>query len=179
MISKKKEWIERNVRKKKEEIIFSENKNFPLLGQFYKIRFLFSKKEKIETKGDQIFIFCQKENKIKKLFLEWLVIKAEKFLKKRTIILSKKHKIAFKKVYIKTYRSRWGCCSSDSEIFLNWKLILMHKSIVDYVIIHELTHTLVPNHSKLFWQNVHRFDKNFKENRKWLSQNGAKFINFE
>ena len=42
-------------------------------------------------------------------------------------ILEKIYLTGFKEVYIKTYRSRWGCCSSDSEIFLNWKLILMHK----------------------------------------------------
>ena len=115
---------------------------------------------------------------MKEVLLKWLIPKSEKFLKKRILILSKRHKLSFKDIFVKNYRSRWGCCSSDSKIFLNWKLILMHKEIIDYVIIHELTHTLVPNHSKLFWLNVSKYDQNYKENRKWLSRNGAKFINF-
>ena len=178
LILKKKEWIDSNLKKKKEEIILKKNQNFPILGKFYKIKFLDSESEKIEKIDNEINIFCKKEYQMKEVFLKWLIPKSEKFLKKRISILSKRHKLLFKDIFVKNYRSRWGCCSSDSKIFLNWKLILMHKEIIDYVIIHELTHTLVPNHSKLFWLNVSKYDQNYKENRKWLSRNGAKFINF-
>ena len=115
---------------------------------------------------------------MKEVFLKWLIPKSEKFLKKGFQFYLKGINFHLKIFFVKNYRSRWGCCSSDSKIFLNWKLILMHKEIIDYVIIHELTHTLVPNHSKLFWLNVSKYDQNYKENRKWLSRNGAKFINF-
>ena len=179
LILKKREWIDNNINKKKEEIIFKKNQRFPILGKLYKVKFFYSEFEKIEKIDNQINIFCKTEYQMKFFFLKWLISKSEKFLKKRTSILSKRHKIPFKEIFVKNYRSRWGCCSGDSKIFLNWKLILMHKEIIDYVIIHELTHTLVPNHSKSFWLSVLKYDKNYKENRLWLSQNGAKFINFK
>lgn len=178
LILKKRGWIDSNINKKKEEIIFKKNYKFPILGKFYKIKFFYSEFEKIEKMNRQINIFCKTEYQMKSFFLKWLILESEKFLKKRISFLSKKHRLSFKEIVVKNYRSRWGCCSDDSKIFLNWKLILMHKEIIDYVIIHELTHTLVPNHSKSFWLSVLKYDKNYKENRKWLSKNGAKFINF-
>ena len=59
---------------------------------------------------------------------------SKEYLKNRVSILSKRIKIDPQAVFVKTYRARWGCCTSKSEIFLNWKLILLPKRIIDYVI---------------------------------------------
>ena len=93
-------------------------------------------------------------------------------------ILSKKKKIDAKSVFVKTYRARWGRCSHKSEIFLNWKLFLLPKRIIDYVIAHELAHILVPNHSKKFWSTVEQIDPNYREKKDWLKVHGYAYIQF-
>ena len=64
------------------------------------------------------------------------------------------------------------------KFILNWKLILLPKRIVDYVIIHELAHILVPNHSKRFWLVLGQLDPNYVEKKDWLKENGNNYIRF-
>ena len=52
------------------------------------------------------------------------------------------------------------------------------KNVIDYVIIHELAHVRVPNHSRVFWNLVEEKDPDFKKNKNWLKQNGAELIEF-
>lgn len=58
-------------------------------------------------------------------------------------------------------RTRWGSCSSDQRIMLNWRLIHFSHDIIDYVIAHEVAHLREMNHSKAFWQELERLMPGF------------------
>ena len=68
-------------------------------------------------------------------------------------------------------KSRWGSCSSKGSINLNWRLILFKPSVVDYVIVHELSHLKHLNHSNDFWQHVQKFCPDYEICEKELKQN--------
>ena len=175
-ILQKKGWIQNKLKQRINIIEFSETKKFPLLGKNYKIQFMKSQKNEVKICEDIIRISCETKVKMKSIFFCWVKNKSENYLKERLFNLSKRIKVDFKSVFVKNYNSRWGCCNSDSEIFLNWKLIFLPKRIIDYVIIHELAHILVPNHSKIFWLAVAQFDPNYIEKKHWLKKNGGKYI---
>ena len=179
IILKKKNWIEHNLKKKKTIIEFSEKKKFPILGENYKILFLNCKKTEVKIIENFIRISCNNKLNMRSVFISWLKNQSKEYLKNRVSILSKRIKIDPRAVFVKTYRARWGCCTSKSEIFLNWKLILLPKRIIDYVIFHELSHILVPNHSKVFWLTVEKFDSNYIEKKDWLKKNGCSYIQFK
>ncbi len=69
-------------------------------------------------------------------------------------------------------RAKWGSCSSNGLLRLNWRLILLSDAISDYVIIHELCHTKHLNHSKEFWNLVGTILPDYKDKRKMLKQYG-------
>ena len=75
---------------------------------------------------------------------------------------------------IKDYRSRWGSCSFKGDISYNWKIIFAPIEVIEYLIIHELSHLIFFNHSKEFWLKVEEFQPNFKNYRKWLKNNSYK-----
>ena len=179
IILKKKKWIEHNLKKKKPIIEFSEKKKFPILGKNYKILFLNCKKTEVKIIENFIRISCNNKLNMRSVFISWLKNQSKEYLKNRVSILSKRIKIDPRAVFVKTYRARWGCCTSKSEIFLNWKLILLPKRIIDYVIFHELSHILVPNHSKGFWLTVKKFDSNYIQKKDWLKKNGCSYIQFK
>ena len=79
------------------------------------------------------------------------------------------------KVIFRKYKAQWGSCSYNGNICLNWKLIVAHLRVIDYVIIHELSHLKYHNHSKLFWNLVDKYSHRTKECRRWLRNNQFAF----
>ena len=69
----------------------------------------------------------------------------------RVKVLAAAHKFEYKNVAIKNSKTRWGSCSFDNNINLSLHLMRLPDHLVDYVILHELVHTRVKNHSKDFW----------------------------
>jgi len=76
---------------------------------------------------------------------------ARKKLIKRLSELAEWYSFTYNRVFIRNQRTRWGSCSSKNNISLNIKLALLPNELMDYVILHELVHTRLKNHSKDFW----------------------------
>lgn len=77
---------------------------------------------------------------------------AKEFLPERTLTLSKKYNFKFNKVFIKNNKTLWGSCSGINNINFNLHLLRLPDHLIDYVIIHELCHTVQKNHGKHFWK---------------------------
>ena len=80
-----------------------------------------------------------------------LRIEAKEYLPGRVQELAEKFCFEYNKVFLKNLRSRWGSCSHKNNINLNIHLMRLPDKLIDYVIFHELTHTVEKNHSKKFW----------------------------
>jgi predicted metal-dependent hydrolase len=77
---------------------------------------------------------------------------AKEYLPKRLNDLSDKSNLPFNEVYIKNIKSRWGSCSGKNNINLSIHLMRLPDNLIDYVLLHELAHTKIKNHSKKYWQ---------------------------
>ena len=71
--------------------------------------------------------------------------------------IAREHGFSFGKVSIRNQRTRWGSCSRNNNISLNVKLVLLPKDLADYVILHELVHTRIRDHSNGFWKELDRY----------------------
>lgn len=76
------------------------------------------------------------------------------------------------KISIKYNHSNWGSCSSKRNLNFSSRLLFAPDEIIDYVIIHELSHLKEPNHSPKFWAIVAKAMPNYKEKEKWLKVHG-------
>ena len=114
------------------------------------------------------------EKNVRKNLTNWFKFCAHNFLSQRIKEISLKVEIPFNNVFIKEYKSKWGLCYYlRKNIFLNWKLIMAPVSVIDYVIIHELCHLVEPNHSKSFWEKIHKLKRDYKNDILWLKKNGV------
>jgi predicted metal-dependent hydrolase len=93
---------------------------------------------------------------------------AKSYLPKRLSYLAKQYGFSYQSVRFSHASSRWGSCSSNKTISLNIALMKLDFNLIDYVLIHELAHTVQMNHSDAFWTIVHSIDTNYKVNRKLL-----------
>lgn len=123
---------------------------------------------------EEILIHKRYSTHAKILITHWLIKKANEYLPKRTFELSNTTGLKFKRILVKDTKSRWGSCSSKGTISLNWRLVMAPSQVIDYVIIHELAHTLQMNHGKEFWKIVEKYQPNWKVHRTWLRKNGNK-----
>lgn len=78
-------------------------------------------------------------------------LEAKAYLPNRVAKLAKTYDLVYKKVKINNAKSRWGSCSSENNINLSLQLMRLPDYLIDYVILHELAHTKVKNHSTQFW----------------------------
>lgn len=76
---------------------------------------------------------------------------AKQYIIDRTSQLAQQHGFDYGKVTIRRQKTRWGSCSEKNNISLNISLAMLKIELCDYVILHELVHTKVKNHSKKFW----------------------------
>ena len=135
---------------------------FYLFGVNYDIVYGFSKFEIIDNK---IYALNKKEldkylnNKIKTIFSDRLNYWYNSF----------EEEIPIPNLKIRKMTSRWGVCNlKNKNITLNYYLYKYDLKCLDYVIIHELSHFIHPNHSKKFWNLVEKYCNNYKELRKKL-----------
>ena len=80
----------------------------------------------------------------------------------------------FEKISVKDQKTRWGSCSGKNNLNFNWRLILGPEKVLEYVVIHELVHLEVRNHSENFWNRVAEIMPDYREAKNWLDENPAK-----
>ncbi|MCX7922703.1 MAG: M48 family metallopeptidase [Clostridia bacterium] len=97
---------------------------------------------------------------------------ASEYINRRVIFYSQKTGLIPSTIRIKEQKTRWGSCSSSNALNFNWKLIMAPEPVIDYVVVHELSHIKVKNHSQDFWRVVESIIPDYKKYRNWLKANG-------
>lgn len=136
----------------------ANNSELKILEKKYTIKFMETKtmKSLVFVDNDFLKVFqSDVSNETYESILEsWLKSEAKKIISSRTEELAKEFNFEFKRIAIKSQRTRWGSCSSKGNLNFNWQLMLTSQKCLDYVIIHELAHTKQMNHSIHFWKLV-------------------------
>ncbi|MEM7368033.1 MAG: SprT family zinc-dependent metalloprotease [Bacteroidota bacterium] len=147
----------------------------PYLGVMTEIVFLRGKQRRVKLVDGNIQLVLKAEDP-DHLSLSYLYAGlralAKDYLVQRTLDLAKYTESRVNQIRVKDQKSKWGSCSGKSNINLNWHLILLNPSLIDYVIIHELMHLREMNHSKRFWGWVEHFYPDYKLAEKELKQMG-------
>lgn len=156
-------WVQdklKNLNIKKEEIAFEPGTQF--VTRSLQLEFVSHHKKSIigRLEFEKIIIFYNSElidfsdenvqDFIKKFIVKCLKVEAERYLPNRISILSQKTGLKYLSITIGTAGTRLGSCNSRNDIILSARLLLLPDDLIDYVILHELSHIVHKNHSERF-----------------------------
>ncbi len=169
------DWIRKHQQKmkqmQKEKTVFDENTDFRT--RKHRLRLYKHDKDKIfaEVNGGEIKVYYPRQLKvtddrvqfmIRRVIEETLRIEAKLELPARVEKLARKYGFEYNRLFIKNTKSRWGSCSKKGNINLSLHLMRLPDELVDYVILHELAHTVEQNHGARFWALLDKIYGNAK-----------------
>ncbi|MEG2275604.1 MAG: SprT family zinc-dependent metalloprotease [Clostridia bacterium] len=103
--------------------------------------------------------------------LNFLIDESYANIESRLKVYSEKMNLKYNVFRIKDTKTRWGSCSSNKNLNFNYKLIFMPQWVIDYIVVHELSHLKHMDHSKNFWNLVSLYAPKYKEAKKWILSN--------
>ena len=136
----------------------------------------------VETKKEWIRKHVQRLNELKKNYQALTPSQNINRNQAKTVLihtldaLAEKYEFTYNRVFIKNQKTLWGSCSHKNNINLNVKLILLPEQLREYIILHELVHLKVKNHSPAFWKELSRYCPDYKFRRKELRKYRLEFM---
>ena len=115
----------------------------------------------------------ERETAIRRELSEWYWERAESLIEESVNRwLPKFRRGRAPTVIVRDQKRRWGSCSSDGVLRFNWRLAMLHPDLLDYVVVHELSHLAVMNHSPKFWAEVEKRLPNARDLRRRIKDEG-------
>jgi predicted metal-dependent hydrolase len=100
--------------------------------------------------------------------VKWYKLMAKEIITDRVEIYAEQMGLRFKAIRISSAKTRWGSCSGVNSLSFTWRLMRTPLEVIDYVVIHELAHIKIKNHSKYFWSYVKQILPNYQDYKKQL-----------
>ena len=163
---------------KQKKPVFSIKSTVSVRGKDYKIKIIPNSIGRTHLVGNMIvFHIHQKRYTAKQIqtqYQAYLEKRAHLLFPKLVQDLAKKVGISPTKVNIKQYKGRWGSSTHTREINLNYNLIKAPRDVITYVILHELCHFKIKEHSPRFWNLIAGHMPKYRESVVWLEVNGIR-----
>ncbi len=149
----------------------SNGAKITIFGNYYIINYVENLQFALHLKNNQLLIASDLSKHIKPLLKHLIIKMAKEFFSVNVSKWASVMELKYNRISIKNTVSRWGSCSSLGNLNFNWKLAFAPLEVIDYIIIHELSHLRHLNHSSEFWNEVRKYCPEYKKHKKWLKEN--------
>ncbi len=175
-IQEKEEWIQRTREKLKAAINtpprqFVDGEHFLFLGTEYGLRLVPPQRPALKFEGG-FTLGTSAQVRAEATFIRWYKEQALRIFSERVKHYAEMHGLIPKHIRVTSAKTRWGSCSANGTISFTWRLVMAPLEVIDYVVLHELAHLKVRNHSPRFWKLVESLCPDFKRQRTWLKDHG-------
>ena len=151
---------------------YVDGESFLYLGQAYPLYLVPARHPALAFDGVAFRLARSSLAKAQETFARWYKQQARLFLSERVSTLAGEHAFHYQKIRISSARTRWGSCSSRGTLSFTYRLVMAPAEVLDYVVLHELVHTQIKNHSKTFWNKVGELMPDYRRRLAWLKKNG-------
>jgi predicted metal-dependent hydrolase len=177
LIAQKEKWIRTKQKSAKETHAavkpktYAAGEEFLYLGTTYPLEIVDNHKPSLVLNGT-FQLSRSALPKAPQVFERWYRQQALKVFSERVEWYAKQHGYSYAKIRITSAQTRWGSCSSRGTLSFTWRLIMAPIAIIDYLVVHELVHLKVKNHSKTYWAVVRAIMPDYQDRVNWVKKNG-------
>jgi len=163
---------------------YEEGECFLYLGKEYPLKVIvdeYIKSSLVNFSDNYLIVYIKNIEKesVKNILEKFYRKECNKKVKRRVALYQKNFKLKPRSISVVDEIDRWGSCNSSREIKFNSKLIMAPEHVIDYVVVHEMSHMAHMNHSKSFWTSVGKIIPNYKDSSEWLQRNVIRMIDFQ
>lgn len=173
LLEKKSQWIatkrqffeqKSKIQLRRNELLLFGNRYAYFYSSKYQNKVLINHESRtIQAKRDLLDISVQEK---------WIKTIARKYISSRARILSEALLLPYNKLYIRSQKRKWGNCSKEKNISINWRVIKAPEFVIDYIIIHELCHTVIMKHTVRFQTLLRSHCPDCEQAQAWLDKYG-------
>ncbi|QGK73188.1 M48 family metallopeptidase [Flavobacterium sp. SLB02] len=165
------QWSQLNQTKVEREYV--NGQSFLYLGRNYRLQFVEEKLETLIFNKGYFHLSYSDKNQARNMFINFYKEKLNEKLKP----IIKRYKgqlgVNIKEIKIMELQNRWASCSVKGNVNFHWKCAMAPIDVLNYIVAHELTHLIHPNHNTSFWNELDKVMPNYNEQVNWLKRNGA------
>lgn len=152
---------------------FVNGQAFLFMGKSYNLLISETARKSLEIVDDKFILNERCLPKAKETFVKFYKQQGLPYLQERIDYFSKLVGRAPTSIRIIELGGHWASCTPQHTINFHWKCIMAKPEIIDYLIVHELTHLKYPQHTRQFWDSVFSVMPNYKECEDWLHDYGV------
>ena len=150
---------------------FIDGEQFLYLGESYPLTVVTNQKKSLVLNG-KFQLASQWQANARRVFEKWYREQAAAVIKPRTAELAERNGYAYTAIRINGAKTRWGSCGPKGSLNFPYRLVMAPLEVIDYVIIHELVHLRIRNHSRRYWDAVGSIVPGYRKHIQWLDDNG-------
>lgn len=174
---KNKSWIQKNL--SSEQPSFQDGQ---IIGKAHHLELIYTDSStdfRTRIKNQVVYIYLPNGTsidsedvrlKIRNVIKKTLKIETTKIIKPRLDLIAAETRLSYKNLNIKELKRRWGSCDSKGNITINLYLIQLPWELIDYVLLHELVHTVEMSHDRSFWDYMNKLSPNVKKLRTQIKE---------
>jgi predicted metal-dependent hydrolase len=171
LIERKEQWIQKQLaffRDRRDARIKLSHDEILYLGEIYTFQHLPGLRSRVAIKDEGKIIYSGRNLLADGALGTWYRQEAKRVIMERLEHFAKTYKFTYNKVFIRNQKTLWGSCSSKRNLSFNWRLIQTPLDIIDYIVVHELVHTKILQHTKAYWERVASLYPQYRQARVWL-----------
>ena len=165
-VRRKKRWINE---KQQQVAVFGE-KHPPVVVEYLGSNYAIIKNDvdEVDISGNELIV---PENYDIEALTAWLKGQAMQIISERVTLYANVMGVTPGTVKLSEAKARWGSCSTKNNLNFAWRLVMCPLSVIDYVVVHELSHITYKNHSPAFWARVKTVLPTYEDGQEWLKLN--------
>ena len=176
-VDRNKSWLERQFQRftslAKRPVEWTVGSKVLFRGQLMNIEAGLDENHRAVRLSSEVIKVAEPQADLRPAIERYLWALAARELPPKVMEFAAKHELSVGRISVRNQKSPWGSCSRRRTISLNWRLIQAPPLVVDYIILHELTHLRHMNHSIRFWREVQRVCPDYQSAEHWLKQNST------